>query len=80
MTADKLEKLDMEKLLSRSSDRAQALLLRLMRDQEPYEALIVTMLATAVMARSMDMPREILLEGVGAAYNSLQEVGPNAVH
>lgn len=80
MTADKLEKLDMEKLLNRSSDRAQALLFNLMKDQEPYEALIVTMLATAVMARSMDMPREILLEGVGAAYNSLQEVGPNAVH
>lgn len=80
MTADKLEKLDMEKLLSRSSDRAQALLFNLMKDQEPYEALIVTMLATAVMARSIDMPREILLEGVGAAYNSLQEVGPNAVH
>jgi hypothetical protein len=80
MTADKLEKLDMEKLLNRSSDRAQALLFNLMKDQEPYEALIVTMLATAVMARSMDMPREILLEGVGAAFNSLQEVGPNAVH
>jgi hypothetical protein len=80
MTADKLEKLDMEKLLNRSSDRAQALLFNLMKDQEPYEALIVTMLATAVMARSMDMPRSILLEGVGAAYNSLQEVGPNAVH
>jgi len=80
MTADKLEKLDMEKLLSRSSDRAQALLFNLMKDQEPYEALIVTMLATAVMAKSMDMPREILLEGVGAAFNSLQEVGPNAVH
>jgi hypothetical protein len=80
MTADKLEKLDMEKLLNRSSDRAQALLFNLMKDQEPYEALIVTMLATAVMARSMDMPREILLEGVAAAYSSLQEVGPNAVH
>jgi hypothetical protein len=80
MTADKLEKLDMEKLLNRSSDRAQALLFNLMKDQEPYEALIVTMLATAVMARSMDMPRGMLLEGVGAAYNSLQEVGPNAVH
>ncbi len=80
MTADKLEKLDMEKLLNRSSDRAQALLFNLMKDQEPYEALIVTMLATAVMAKSMDMPRSILLEGVAAAYSSLQEVGPNAVH
>lgn len=80
MTADKLEKLDMEKLLNRSSDRAQALLLDLMKDQKPYEALIVTMLATAVVAKSIDMPREILLEGVAAAFNSLQEVAPNAVH
>jgi hypothetical protein len=74
------DKLDMEKLLSRSADRAQILLLNLMRDQEPFEAIVVTMLATAVMAKCIDMPRETLLEGVGAAFDSLQEATPHATH
>jgi hypothetical protein len=74
------ETLDMEKLLSRSSDRAQLLLLRLMQDQEPFEAIVVTMLATAVMAKCIDMPRETLLEGVGAAFDSLVEATRHATH
>jgi hypothetical protein len=74
------ETLDMEKLLSRSSDRAQALLINLMRDQEPFEAIVVTMLATAVMAKCIDMPRETLLEGVGAAFDSLVEATSHATH
>jgi hypothetical protein len=74
------DKLDMEKLLSRSTDRAQVLLLNLMRDQEPFEAIVVTMLATAVMAKCIDMPRETLLEGVGAAFDSLVEATPHATH
>jgi hypothetical protein len=75
-----ISKLDMEKLLTRSADRAQILLLNLMRDQEPFEAIVVTMLATAVMAKCIDMPRETLLEGVGAAFDSLQEATPHATH
>ena len=75
-----ISKLDMEKLLTRSADRAQILLLSLMRDQEPFEAIVVTMLATAVMAKCIDMPRETLLEGVGAAFDSLQEATPHATH
>ena len=74
------ETLDMEKLLSRSTDRAQLLLLKLMGDQEPFEALVVTMLATAVMAKCIDMPRQTLLDGVGAAFDSLQEATPHATH
>jgi hypothetical protein len=74
------ETLDMEKLLARSSDRAQALLLDLMRDQEPFEAIVVTMLAVAVMAKALDMPRETLLEGVGAAFDSLVEATRHATH
>jgi hypothetical protein len=74
------ETLDMEKLLSRSTDRAQLLLLKLMQDQEPFEAIVVTMLATAVMAKCIDMPRQTLLEGVGAAFDSLQEAAPHATH
>jgi hypothetical protein len=74
------DKLDMEKLLSRSTDRAQVLLLNLMRDQEPFEAIVVTMLATAVMAKCIDMPRETLLEGVGAAFDSVVEATRHAAH
>jgi hypothetical protein len=74
------DKLDMNDLVARSSDRAQALLLRLMGDQEPVEALVVTMLATAVMAKAVDMPRETLLEGVGAAFDSLKEATRHATH
>jgi hypothetical protein len=74
------EILDMEKLLARSTDRAQALLINLMRDQEPFEAIVVTMLATAVMAKCIDMPRETLLEGVGAAFDSLVEATSHATH
>lgn len=80
MTANKLEKLDMEKLLSRSTDRAQALLHDLMKDQEPFEAMVVTMLATAVMAKCVDMSRETLQEGIGAAFDSLVEAAPHATH
>ena len=74
------EILDMEKLLSRSSDRAQALLIDLMRDQEPFEAIVVTMLAVSVMAKAIGMPRETLLEGTGAAFDSLVEATPHATH
>jgi len=74
------EKLDMEKLLSRSSDRAQAILITLMEDQEPFEAMVATMLAVSVMAKCIDMPRQTLLEGVGAAFDSLQEAAPHATH
>ena len=74
------ETLDMEKLLSRSSDRAQALLIDLMRDQEPFEAIVVTMLAVSVMAKAIGMPRETLQEGVGAAFDSLVEATRHATH
>ena len=74
------DELDMNALISRSLGRAQALLLRLMGDQEPVEALVVTMLATAVMAKAVGMPRETLLEGVGAAFDSLKEATPHATH
>jgi hypothetical protein len=77
MTTDKL---DMKDLVSRSSDRAQAILLTLMEDQEPFEAMVATLLAVAVMAKCIGMPRETLQEGVGAAFDSLQEATPHATH
>jgi hypothetical protein len=74
------EKLDMNALVARSSDRAQALLISLMEDQEPFEAMVATMLAVSVMAKCIDMPRETLLEGVGAAFDSLVEATRHATH
>ena len=77
MTANKL---DMNDLISRSSDRAQAILLHLMEDQEPFEAMVATLLAVAVMAKCIGMPRQTLQEGVGAAFDSLQEATQHATH
>ena len=77
MTADKL---DISRLVSRSSDRAQALLLDLMEDSDPFDAMVVTMLAVAVLAKSVGMPRETLQEGVGAAFDSLVEANQHATH
>jgi len=77
MTADKL---DISRLVSRSSDRAQALLLDLMEDNDPFDAMVVTMLAVAVLAKSVGMPRETLQEGVGAAFDSLVEANQHATH
>ena len=74
------ETLDMKALVARSSDRAQAILLTLMKDQEPFEAMVATLLAVAVMAKCLGMPRETLQEGVGAAFDSLQEATPHATH
>jgi hypothetical protein len=74
------ETLDMNALVARSSDRAQAILLHLMEDQEPFEAMVATMLAVSVMAKCIGMPRETLQEGVGAAFDSLQEATPHATH
>lgn len=77
MTADKL---DISRLVSRSSDRAQALLLDLMEDSDPFDAMVVTMLAVAVLAKAVGMPRETLQEGVGAAFDSLVEANQHATH
>jgi hypothetical protein len=74
------DNLDMKALVARSSDRAQAILLTLMEDQEPFEAMVATLLAVAVMAKCLGMPRETLQEGVGAAFDSLVEATPYAAH
>jgi hypothetical protein len=74
------DKEPMSELVSRSADRAQALLLDLMEDHDPFDALITTMLALAVLAKSLGMPRETLLEGAGAAFDSLVEATQHAAH
>jgi hypothetical protein len=74
------DKPDMQNLVSRSADRAQALLHTLMDDHDPFEAMVTTMLAVAVLAKSIGMPRQTLQEGVGAAFDSLVEDTPHATH
>jgi hypothetical protein len=74
------ETLDMKALVARSADRAQAILLTLMKDQEPFEAMVATLLAVAVMAKCLGMPRETLQEGVGVAFDSLVEADPYVSH
>ena len=75
-----INNLDMQDLVARSADRAQAILLDLMKDQEPFEALIAVMVASATMAKAIDMPRETLLEGTSAAFDAIVEVTPHATH
>jgi DNA-binding phage protein len=75
-----IDKQAMTDLVSRSADRAQALLLDLMEDHDPFDAMVTTMLAVAVLAKSIGMPRETLREGVGAAFDSLLEATPHATH
>ena len=75
-----IDKQAMTDLVSRSSDRAQALLLDLMEDHDPFDAMVTTMLALAVLAKSIGMPRETLQEGIGAAFDSLVEATPRATH
>jgi hypothetical protein len=70
----------LSELVSRSADRAQALLLGLMEDHDPFDAMLTTMLALAVLAKSVGMPRQTLLEGVGAAFDSLSEATSHATH
>jgi Flp pilus assembly pilin Flp len=51
-----------------------------MEDHDPFDALITTMLAVAVLAKSIGLPRQTLQEGVGAAFDSLSEATPHATH
>jgi hypothetical protein len=48
--------------------------------RDPVLALASLMLATAVLARSMGMPWEDLLEGATAAFNSVDEDGTHHAH
>jgi hypothetical protein len=70
----------MSELVSRSADRAQALLLDLLEDHDPFDAMVTTLLAVSVLAKSLGMPRETLLEGAGAAFDSLVEATQHAAH
>lgn len=46
----------------------------------PMLAMTTLMLSSAVLAKSIDLPRQALLEGTGAAFDSLEEATPHATH
>lgn len=48
--------------------------------EDPMTAVISLMLATAVFARSMDLPIEVLVGGIEAASNSIDEATHHAAH
>lgn len=64
-----------------SADLATELLGHLTRQTEdPLLALTTLMLSSAVMARSIGLPRQDFLEGMAAAFNSLEEATHHATH
>lgn len=64
-----------------SADLATDLLAHLCtRAEDPMLAMTTLMLSSAVMARSMGLPREAFMEGTGAAFDSLEEASPNVTH
>lgn len=68
-----------EALVNASLKNAEKLLNAVVNREEPFEGFVVITLALAVLAKSMDMPRSTVLEGVGAAFDSLEEVGPYGI-
>lgn len=72
---------EVREIASRSLDDATKLLAVLVTKHEtPMEAFFVLVLATTILAKSLDMPRQILLKGVEASFDGLQELGGSNVH
>lgn len=46
----------------------------------PMLAMTTLLLSSAVLAKSIDLPRASLLEGTGAAFDSLEEGSPHVTH
>jgi hypothetical protein len=62
-------------MVDESMKRAQDLLrAQVAAHGRPFEAFVTMTLAVSALAKSMDMPRGTLLEGVGAAFDSLEPV------
>lgn len=79
-TAEQIEE-EVSTVVDASLERAQDLLRGQSKVHDgPFELFITLTLAVSAMAKTMDMPRETLLEGIGAAYDSLEEVGGPHVH
>lgn len=78
-TFEQLEK-ETAKLVDDSLKKATTLLDQIVDRSQPFEGFVVLTLALGVLAKSMDMPRQTLLEGVGAAFDSVEEVGRHDIH
>lgn len=64
-----------------SSDLATDLLAYLTAQTDnPMLAMTTLMLSSAVLARSINLPRDAFLEGSAAAFDSLEEATPHATH
>ena len=50
------------------------------KTDNPMLAMTTLMLSSAVMAKSIGLPREAFLEGTEAAFNSLEEATHHATH
>lgn len=50
------------------------------KTDNPMLAMTTLMLSSAVMARSIGLPREAFMEGTAAAFDSLVEDTPHATH
>lgn len=71
---------DVRAVADASSEHASELLTLIVnRADSPMVAMTSLILATAVFAKSVTMSRESLLEGITAAFNSVEEV-PHATH
>jgi hypothetical protein len=50
------------------------------KTDNPMLAMTTLMLSSAVMAKSIGLPREAFMEGTGAAFLSLEEGSPHVTH
>lgn len=71
---------DMENLVDGSLKKAANLLQLTVDKDEPFRAFVTFTLALAILSKSMGMDRDTLLEGVGAAFDSIEEAVPNDLH
>ena len=71
---------EIETLVNASLKQAAGILDRLVDTRDPMPAFVTLTLAAAVLAKSMDIPRDAFLEGVAAAFDSVEEVPHGHAH
>jgi hypothetical protein len=72
---------ELRAVVRESSDNAGEILVFVSScTDSPLLGMTSLMLASAVFAKSMGLPRQSLLDGTAAAFDSLQEATPYATH
>lgn len=71
---------EVEQVVQRSLSKAAKILDLVVDKSEPFPGFVTMTLAVAVLAKAMDMPRQTLLEGVGAAFDSIEEADHHGLH